>query len=134
MKSVLFVFQRALSAVWQRFNAAQIFVVSLVMCSPMAAFAQTIPEVPLPAGQDQNNLPRLLLWGLGIIILLCGCFLAAWAILSVGASAIHKFGEMSKGKIEAGEVVTTAGIGVGILVFALLLIAGALRVMPAALA
>jgi len=133
MKSVLVSFQRALSAVWRRIHAAQLFLASLVLISPMGAFAQQIPDVPLPAGQDANNLPRMLMWGFGIIVLLIGCFLAAWGILSVATAIIHKFNDTTKGRSEAGEVVQTAGLGVGILVFSLLLIAGALKVMPATL-
>lgn len=115
-----------------RINKAQIAVLAAVLSTPVGVLAQ-VPDIPLPAGTDANNLPGILRWGLGVVILLVALFVAGYGILSVGAAALSKFNDYVKGRGEVGEVIQTTGLGIGILVVALLLVAGALRVIPVAI-
>lgn len=129
MKAVPFRPLAAVNRLIQRAHVAQLSVAVAVMSSPFAALAQ-VPDIPLPAGTDANNLPGILRWGIGVVILLLALFIAGFGILSVGASALQKFREYTNGRADVGDVITTTGLGIGILVVALLMVAGALRVIP----
>lgn len=109
---------------------AVLLALALFVLTMSTAFAQGIPEVNLPPEANNNGLPGMLRWVFGVVIALIGLGVGAFALITVGGSALRKFGDYTNGRTDMGDVVGTAALGTGILAFALVLIALALRVIP----
>lgn len=100
-----------------------------------AAFAQTLPDVPVPADVQGGGSIHVIRWVIGVMILLSAAAIAGFGMLSVGSAALSKFRAWNSGArdVEIGDVISTVVMGLAILAVAILMCFGATQVIPSSI-
>jgi hypothetical protein len=97
-----------------------------------AAYAQKLPEVPVPADIQKGGYIVIIRWALGVILLLLAVALAGNTLLGVASAAFQKFHQWNAGEkgVEMGHVVGTVVLGLVILAIVIMLAYAATQIIP----